>query len=332
MFLLLLTSCTTIHYAEWDGLPKTGEWRTDLAVGDVDNDGFLDIAGLARKGPTGIWLNKETWKESTQGMPEKMQCGVGVEFGDVNNDGNLDVALGQHCGGAAVYLGDGKGNWKNHSKGLSTENVNPIALADFDEDGLLDLVTLGAFLEGFRVYKNMNNSWKEVNTTLPKGITATSYQIVAEDINNDGKTDILATGGKIHVYLNKGNYSFEDKSLGDSFYTFIAAADTDNDGQKEIAANNMQQLEIYEQGKLYRNISCGKGGVSFANVNDDKNIDLIASCAGQIKIFAGPYFEEIYSIKTNGTPYGLKAADLNNDGKVDIVAAFDNGIKIYKKV
>lgn len=323
MILLILASCTTIHYTEYD-LQTTGEWRTNLAIGDIDKDGNLDIAGLARKGPTGIWLNKETWQESTTGIPQKMQCGVGVDLGDVNNDGNLDIALGQHCGGAAIYLGDGKGNWKNHSKGLSTENVNPIALADFDNDGLLDVVTLGAFLEGFRIYKNMNDGWKEINTTLPKEITATSYQIITEDINNDGKTDILATGGKIHIYLNKGNFIFEDKSTGDSFYTFIATTEIDND--RLIAANNMQQLEIYKQGKLYRNITCGKGGLAFV---ENK---LIASCAGQIKIFKAPYFEEIYNIKTNGTPYGLKAADLNNDGKTDIIAAFDNGIKIIEKI
>ena len=32
------------------GLPATGEWRTHPSIGDVNGDGFADIAALARKG------------------------------------------------------------------------------------------------------------------------------------------------------------------------------------------------------------------------------------------------------------------------------------------
>ncbi len=325
LLLLLLTSCAQIEFTPYnEGLPKTGEWRTNLAIGDVNNDGLLDLAAIGRKTNAGVWIQDNDWKLSAEGIPQTQQCGVGVSLGDVNNDGNLDVAFAQHCGGPIVYLGDGKGNWKNHSTGLSTENVDAIALADLDEDGKLEAITLGAFLKGYKVYKNTGN-WTEINTTLPKIITANAYQILTKDINNDGKTDIISTGGKIHVFLNKGNFTFEDKTLQEqAFYTFAAA-------EKEyIAASTPTQLLVYKNYELYKNITCGKGGMAFADMNDDEEIDLIASC-DKIRTFLGPTFKEVKNNipLVNGTPYGLIAEDINKNKKIDVIAAYDSGIHAW---
>lgn len=344
--LLVLTACAPkeLHFTFWDqGLPKTGEWRTNLAVGDVNNDGLLDIAGIERKGNgnASIWLNpgNGSWQRSTKGIHEKSQCGVGVAFYDVNNDGNLDAAFAQHCGGPAVYLGDGTGTWTNYSTGLLTKDVNAIALADFDDDGLKDIVTLGAFTDGFIAYKNAGE-WLQQNTSLPEKIHATPYVILTPDLNNDEMPDIVSTGGKIYVYLNKGNFKFEpaDKGLENiALYTFLAVADVNNDGLQDIAANG-PGLFIYEQQKdnswklLYNfTAACQTGGgVSLEDINNDKQPDLTAFCNNGIKTFFGPDFSEI---KNNIPPptasqYGLIVADINNDGKKDIISASE-GIQVW---
>ena len=125
------------------------------------------------------------------GIDQKSQCGVGVAFGDVNNDQKLDVVYGQHCGGPVVYLGDGTGQWTNHSQGLQSEGVNAVALGDLDNDNQPELVTIGATLdEGFRVYK-LDTLWQEVSTNLPDTLNSTPLDMSIQDVDEDGLQDIL---------------------------------------------------------------------------------------------------------------------------------------------
>jgi len=336
LFFLLACTPKELSFAPWDaGLPKTGEWRTNLALADVNNDGLLDIGAIGRKGHAyaAVWLNQGngSWTNSTNGIPQTMQCGVGVDFGDVNNDGNTDVAFGQHCGGAAVYLGNGARAWTNYSNGLSPENVNPIALADFDNDGLLDMMTLGAFTEGFTVYKNNGSAWMQQNTNLPRNVNATSYTIIAADVNNDELTDAVSTGGTIFVFLNNGSFTFEQAQglNATGFFAYLALGDIDDDGLLDIAASSHQQLLVYRQQTdhawmLRNNLTLSCGGIALKDINDDAQTDLIASCTKGITIFLGPDFAEksINLPRPEGLPHGLHVEDINNDGKQDIIAAF----------
>ncbi len=337
LLLILLAGCAqTLQFTQWDeGLPKTGEWRTNLAVGDVNNDGLLDIAGIGRKGTAyaSVWLNQGngSWKPSVDGILQEMECGVGADFGDVNNDGNLDIAYGRHCGGPIVYLGDGTGKWTNYSTGLLAENVNPIALADFDNDGLADIITLGAVLEGFTIYKNTGDGWNITNTNLPDKMEASTYQIIIDDINTDGKQDIIAGAG---VYVNKGNLTFEQNFA----FTASYIAYKDN----FLVISGARQLLVYKQEndwQLYRNLtmSCEKGGgVDLEDMNNDGKTDLTASCTTGIRTFKGPNFEETNNNipLSEKRPQGLHIADVNNDGKNDIIAAYgqeggNGGIHIW---
>ncbi len=324
LLLILLAGCAqTLNFTQWDeGLPKTGEWRTNLAIGDVNNDGLLDIAGIGRKGTANatVWLNKGNgnWETAVDGIQQKMECGVGADFGDVNNDGNLDVAYGRHCGGPTIYLGDGTGKWTNHSTGLLPDNVNPIMLADFDNDGLLDAVTLGAALEGFTVYQNTGD-WKITKTNLPEKTETSTYQIIIDDVNTDGKKDIISGIG---VYLNMGKFTFSR----DFTFTASYVAYKNN----FLAISGPKQLLIYKQKdgwELYRNmtISCQNGGgAALEDINNDEKIDLVASCTTGIRTFLGPDFDEANNNIpiAEARPQGLKIADVNKDGKKDIIAAF----------
>src|SRR5437870_13480006 len=67
-----------------DGLPKTRIWKSQIAFGDIDGDGFADIGAVSRlaDGPY-IWKSdgKGHWTDASSGLPRESFCGGGMAFG-----------------------------------------------------------------------------------------------------------------------------------------------------------------------------------------------------------------------------------------------------------
>tara|TARA_R110002072_G_scaffold2288_10_gene18958 strand:- start:20088 stop:21689 length:1602 start_codon:yes stop_codon:yes gene_type:complete len=129
----------------------------DIALGDVDGDGDLDMA-LADWGPgtnmsnaggrTQLWLNdgaaKFTNVTETQ-MPETLvQFSWDLDFVDVNNDMDLDLVVScKMCNGSKLFLNDGKGTFQDGRGGLPPYTNNyELEPMDLDGDGWIDLVTV----------------------------------------------------------------------------------------------------------------------------------------------------------------------------------------------
>ena len=153
------------------GLPTGGIWKSTPVVADFNADGFLDIAIHPRLDrTTRVFLGdgKGNWAESSEGLnPGMGTCGGGLAAGDVNKDGNLDLVVADHCSGVFVYLGDGKGHWKSTIKGLAPDaarhpkeeddltvfvGAEVLALADVNEDGALDIVSIASDRGRFTVW------------------------------------------------------------------------------------------------------------------------------------------------------------------------------------
>lgn len=332
LLLLLLLSCSHPLAFEpaHEGLPQHGQWKTTLAVGDVNNDGRSDLAAIGRKGnaTATVWLSTEQgWQPANTGITSKQQCGIGTTFHDINSDGYLDVAYAQHCGGPLVYLGDGTGQWRNYSYGLPHAGVNTIALSDLNNNGTITLITQGATIDnGFTVYELHNHTWQPVNTNLPATLKATPLSLTIKDVNNDGLPDILSATQDAIVYYNLGNYTFSPQTLGTAYY--LAAEHLDDDNQIDYVLSGPQLAIIYGDNTQHNLGPCA-GGIALTDINNDNNPDIIANC-GDIKIYLGPDWTQ-HTIPGNGQPYGIQAADFNNDGRLDIAAASDGYIKTFLK-
>ncbi len=242
---------------------------------------------------------------------------------DVNHDGYVDIVLANshdhvERGPTWVYTADKspRENWKKHQ--MSADSGWMSRVIDVDGDGYNDLVTVNAHngvtseLLSY-IYWSGPDGMEASRTDLP---TKGAYDVVAMDINRDGRLDLLipsawvdshnpATPRPIHVYIQGEDRSFRDE--GERYNIIatgalgIATGDLNNDGFLEIV---LASYRVGGRGYLDTEslIYWGtKGGVNteepfilptygarqvmLEDLNSDGSKDIIFSSSGQVRIY-----------------------------------------------
>jgi hypothetical protein len=177
---------------------------------------------------------------------------------DVNNDGKADLVLtdgGSYGGGAViVLLGNGDGTFRPAVAYLTGGLYNvPPEIADVNGDGKLDLVIAQACRPSFNgcigvMLGNGDGTFRSP-TTYPSGGIGT-MSLVMEDVDGDGKTDVVSVSqcglpcrnvGLISVMLGNGDGTFRTAvphSSGGTTATWVGAADINADGRPDLLAVN----------------------------------------------------------------------------------------------
>ena len=185
------------------GLPNSGAFAA-VAVGDYNNDGFLDIFAAGRDGTPSLWRNKGDGSFNRDGS-SALQTRAGVistaAFFDYDNDGWLDLVVGGAEGtagskpGFALYRNDGTGKFIDRSSVIPAEiraaGATAFAAADIDEDGDQDLFLTDAAGAPHLLRNDFGNNNLAVNVEL-KGLR-----------NGSGKNNALGIGARLE--LRAGN-------------------------------------------------------------------------------------------------------------------------------
>lgn len=193
-----------------NGLPNAGSWRNSLAVADMNEDGKVDLVLPPQRGPVNgpaIFLGDGTGSKWTQWpiqWPRAFNYGS-VVAADFNKDKHMDLAFGIHLTGVAVFLGDGKGKFREVESGLPSAFASRRVVAtDVDRDGWLDVVAMSegpnfrgdnpdtVDAGGLRAYLNRNKgeSWEVMGIAQPTESVGGDWLAVG-NFNDDRYPDFV---------------------------------------------------------------------------------------------------------------------------------------------
>ncbi|HAW97363.1 MAG TPA: hypothetical protein DCX67_02400 [Opitutae bacterium] len=307
-----------------------------MSSGDVDGDGDLDL--FLGQG-TGTAPSLLVSQGSSDGFSKKAEKhfeaqevlgfeDMGSVFLDADSDGDLDLFV--VSGGYSprvpslylrdrLYLNDGKGGF---AIGLAnTPNLRdsggPVSACDFDRDGDLDLfvggrLTRGSYPDtpGSRLLVNRGGVFADATDALAPGLGQTGMVTSSlwTDYDGDGWCDLALTTewGPVEFWRNeKGKLVDRTKEAGTAarlgWWTSLAQADFDNDGDLDYAVGNMGLNTKYHasvgnpylaywgdvdgSGKARFVEACRENGHAFPIRGKSCSTRAIPSLAGKFKTF-----------------------------------------------
>lgn len=209
------------------------------AVADFDGDNDLDIVRAAEGADIYLLIN-----DGSANFDLKT---IGYFFGslifkiaDTDNDDDLDlICINPDNNTLKVFVNGGNLTFSPLNTINTTPDLTVFDVADMDADGKVDIVLGFDEFEGKQVsvYKNNgNNSFSE--TIVANNTTSTIEDLVVDDLNNDGKPEIVVvrTFGEAVAFVNKGNLVFEKITVASpgGILRSIGTGDFNGDSRKDL--------------------------------------------------------------------------------------------------
>jgi len=221
-----------------------------VALGDINNDGLLDIYFTGNIVDNKLFLNKGNWQfediTATAGVACKYVWSTGATFVDINADGYLDlyVCKSGKPGGERRYnelfINQGDNTFVEKAKeyGLAVEGLSVhAAFLDYDKDGDLDCYILNNSIRsvggydlikgqreipdpnnnGNKFFENQNGKFIDVTTEVGMFASAIGFGlgITVSDFNKDDWPDLFISNDffeKDYLYINQKGEGFTEAS------------------------------------------------------------------------------------------------------------------------
>jgi hypothetical protein len=230
----------------------TGSKPKSIALADFNRDGKLDIVTAnfgTSAGTISVLFGKG---DGTFQTPRNFPAGIetqSVVVGDLNNDGIPDIAVASvQSESVYAFLSNGDGTFQPpvifvFNNGYA--GMTQIALGDMNQDGILDVVGIYGFGQGFQVWLgNGDGSFYLYSNSLSYGTIAYPQGLAVADFNGDGQWDValgMYTNNLVGVSMNQGGGDFAPP-LGSAALPatiLLAVADLNGDGKLDSISTGL---------------------------------------------------------------------------------------------
>ncbi len=290
-----------------------------VAAGDIDGDGLVDLYFAGLKNANKLYRNigDMQFEDITEvsGVAHQDHYSTGAVFADINGDTHLDLLVTSIYKNIALYINDGKGNFRlDKNSGLGPgEGSTTMTLADIDGDKDMDLYVAKYKEKSVKdIYTTeelewntiLNEPYNEQQQTGPYTLVPPfdeHYEIFMDEDNR--LAGLAETGQKDDFYLNEGG-------------TFKKVTDT-------------EQMFLDEEGNPYGLQPDWGLTAKFQDLNGDGLPDLYVCndffTKDRIWINQGEgTFKAIQASSIRNLSFacmGVDMGDINRDGQLDIFTA-----------
>ena len=281
-----------------------GAGAGEMVLADFDRDGVLDWSGSHhdRYEIVVVLGRGDGTFRPAPGSPFSARQGPrphthALVAGDVNGDGNLDLVSGNnHDNDVSVLLGDGKGGFQlaPGSPFACGPSPYPVALADVDDDGDLDIAVpnSGPDPQSISVLLNDGRGSFRMTEGSPFKADGAAYFVAVADLNGDRHMDIVAThddASDASLFFGDGKGGFRKAAnsplkLGNRGWS-VVPADLDKDGNVDLAFGAERGVVV-----------------------------LLGNGRGDFRRAAGSPF------RTGRGTWRIEVIDVNQDGKLDFIS------------
>jgi hypothetical protein len=259
-------SFTNVTEINLPSIAKSPKNSMDAKVGDIDNDGDLDIVVAIEFYKNLVLINDGNGKFSDgSGRLPNIEIAKDpkpypyypyhdtedIALEDFDRDGDLDlIFVTEDDKVNEYYLNDGQGNFMDNTVYFPVEGVsNGVLAGDFDNDGWLEVIVANNGQNNY--LENSNGIFRdETDEHLPI-VDDITQDMQAVDFDNDGDMDVIVANEKRNtILINDGNGVFTDKTatyfedavLNDETRE-ATFADIDNDGDYDVYFANVYMFQ-----------------------------------------------------------------------------------------
>ncbi|MCB9807687.1 VCBS repeat-containing protein [Candidatus Peribacteria bacterium] len=275
----------------------------DVQVGDVDNDGDIDIViSQVDSTPDGVyWYDNDGSENFTKRTISTANNPIYISLVDINEDDELDVLAALWSDGQIIYYENNGGTPSTFTtNSIATGLTSPVDLvaADIDGDNDIDIIASHSSTS-IPWYENDGSETFTTRSFASILSSASVREIQIVDVNEDGDLDMVISGTtNLDLFISDGN---------------------DNPSFTRSTIDNTASIDHFDVLDLD-----GDGDLDVVGANE--------TTSGTLEWFENDGSETFtkYQIDSSVTyPWLVDAEDIDGDGDNDVVVGSNNGVELW---
>lgn len=334
-----------------------------VAIGDINNDGLLDIFLSGNQVSNKLYLNRGELKfediTKEAGVAGNSDWNTGVTMADVNGDGLLDIyvcavvglkGLGGHN---ELYINNGDQTFTERAEefGLNFDTYSSSAsFFDYDLDGDLDLYLLNHAIHtqesfghsnlrnnrnyetGDRLMRNDDSVFTDVSEEagIFGGVNGYGLGIAVLDFNSDGYPDIYVANDfheDDYFYVNNGDGTFSERAKEFFSHTSRFSMGLDVADINHDGKVDILSLDMLPEDEEVLKRSQGDEDINIQRFKTERFDYHYQYSRNMLQLNQEDFFEEIgllSNVAATDWSWSILFADFDNDSNEDIFIS--NGI------